>query len=38
MMASGTTIVRVHDDIAARLKLNHDGIKTSSGGTLGQCS
>jgi len=28
-------IVRVHDDIAARLKPSRDGISTISGGTVG---
>ena len=38
MIDSGTTIDRVQADIALRLKLSRDGIRTSSGGTLGQSS
>ena len=38
MIESGTTIVRVHADIALKLNPNRDGIKTSSGGTHGQSS
>jgi hypothetical protein len=38
MTESGTTIVRVHADIALRLKFSRDGISTSSGGTLGHSS
>ena len=38
MIESGTTIVRVHADIALRLKFSRDGISTSSGGTLGHSS
>src|SRR5271165_7682464 len=35
MMDHGTTIVRVHADIALKLKFRRDGIRTISGGTLG---
>ena len=38
MIDSGTTIVRVQADIALRLNRHRDGIRTSSGGTLGHSS
>ena len=38
MIVSGTTIVRVHDDIAARLKRSLEGTSTISGGTTGHSS
>ena len=38
MIESGTTIVRVQADIALRLKLSREGMRTSSGGTLGHSS
>ena len=38
MIDSGTTIVRVHADIALRLKFHRAGIETSSGGTQGHSS
>ena len=38
MIASGTTIVRVHADIAFKLKPSREGISTSSGGTHGHSS